>query len=101
MQVVALRDLNLATDNIDPRHHFGHGMLDLDPGIDLDKVPLAGFGVDQELYRACIRVAGCAADPDGGRSEIASNGIGQANSGSDLDYFLMPTLHRAVPLMQV
>ena len=32
-----------------PGHHFGHGVLDLNSGIDLDEEELTGIHIEQEL----------------------------------------------------
>ncbi len=55
VEPLAARNQDLALDQIDSGDHFSDGMLDLDPGVDLDEVQLAG-GIHQELNRARVRV---------------------------------------------
>ncbi len=56
-QRFAGRDANLRLDEVDPRDHFRHGVLDLNPGVDLDEIELAGL-IDDELDRRGVRVVG-------------------------------------------
>ena len=41
---------------VDPGHHLGHAVLDLDPRVHLDEVEIA-VGREQELHRADVRIA--------------------------------------------
>ena len=47
-QGLAGGDAELQGDEIDSGHLFGHRVLHLDPGIDLNEVKFVGLGVDQE-----------------------------------------------------
>ena len=42
-QPLPLGEANLPRHQIQPRHHLGHGMLNLDAGVHLQKVKLAIF----------------------------------------------------------
>ena len=64
-QRLALGDQDLALDDVDARDDLGDGVLDLEPGVDLDEVERAGLVVDQELDRARVLVADLAADREG------------------------------------
>ena len=53
-----LGDEDLRLHDVDAGHLFGDGVLDLNPRIDLDEVELARVGIDQELDRSRVLVAG-------------------------------------------
>ena len=59
------RNPELRLDDVDPRDLLCHGVLDLDPGIDLDEIERARIGIHQELDRAGIDVAGLVAEVEG------------------------------------
>ena len=52
VQLVALRDEDLALDDVDAGDDFGHRVLDLDARVDLDEEELVAVEVDEELDRA-------------------------------------------------
>src|SRR3954451_24252803 len=54
-QRLAPRDPDLERDYVEPREHLGHGVLDLDPAVDLDEVRVA-LAVDEELERPDVLV---------------------------------------------
>ena len=60
VELVPLRDQNLAAHQIDAGHHFGDGVLHLNARIDFDEEEFAGVGVDQEFDGARVVVAGLA-----------------------------------------
>ena len=62
VESVALGDADLPTDDVDPGDLLGDGVLDLDPRIDLDEIEPVGVGIDEELDRAGVLVAGHPAD---------------------------------------
>ena len=99
-QLLTLRDQDLALHDVDAGDHFGHGVLDLDAGIDLDEIELSGVAVDQELYRPRVLIPHRVTD-------IVPPGRSAAQLGRQLqgrrqfDYFLMPPLQRAIALEQV
>ena len=55
-QPLARSDAQLLAHDVDAGDELGHGMLDLQPRIQLDEVELA-LGREQELERACVAVA--------------------------------------------
>ena len=65
VEPVALGDANLPTDDVDPGDLLGDGVLDLDPRIDLDEIEPAGVGINEELDRPGVLVAGHSADRQG------------------------------------
>src|SRR5699024_10748601 len=54
LQLLATSDLQLKLNEINPRDHFGNGMLHLDPGVHLDEIILALDVIEHELD--CPRV---------------------------------------------
>ena len=76
-------------------------MLHLNARIDLDEVPLAGVGVDQELDRAGVVVAGGAGQRDGGIGKGGASAGIEGDGGGDLDHLLMAALHRAIALVEM
>ena len=55
-QRLAGGDPDLRRDEVDPGQHLGHGMLHLDPAVDLDEVGIA-LAIDEELEGADVLVA--------------------------------------------
>ena len=93
-------DPDLLLDEVDARDHLGHGMLDLDPRIDLDEVEVM-VGVDQELAGAGIDIAGLAGQPDGGLAQRMPDLERERRGGRFLDELLVAALERAVPVPAV
>ena len=60
--VPAFRDPDLSLDDIETGHDLGHGMLHLDPRVDLDEVKLSVVRIHQELDRAGTDVVRCLPD---------------------------------------
>ena len=71
MQLRPLGDEDLRAHDVDAGDHLGDRMLDLHAGVDLDEVPLLRVGVDQELDRSGVDVAGGAGDLHGGVAQRA------------------------------
>src|SRR5947209_19137766 len=101
MQFVTLRDLDLATHDVDAGHHFSHGVLHLHTRIHFDEVPLAAVRIYQELDRAGILIPCRTGQGDGGIGEFGTDSPIESYSRSDLHYFLIAPLYRAVPFIQV
>ena len=55
-QRLAGGDADLRFDQVDAGDQLGHGMLDLDAGVDLDEVEVVGL-IDDELDGAGVGVA--------------------------------------------
>src|SRR2546428_561192 len=60
----ALRDEDLSPHQIDAGDHLRHGVLDLNPGIDLDEIELARIDVVEEFDGARGAVLHRGAEPD-------------------------------------
>src|SRR5262249_3167667 len=97
---LAAGDLDLRTDEIDAGDHLGHGVLDLDAGVDLQKVE-APAGVEQELHRTRALVAGRPAQSEGRTGEFASHRWSHNRAGRLLEELLVASLDGAVPFTQV
>ena len=101
MQGTAVGEEDLAADDVDPRHHFSDGVLDLDARIDLDEVEAPGVDVDEEFHRARRAVAHLPADGHGGVADLLAQVLGEPRAGRNLDDLLMAALHRAIALPEV
>ena len=95
------RELDLHGDEVGSRHHLGHGMLDLDPGVHLKEVEIERIGIDDIFDGAGAAVSRCPAKRDG-RVSHASSDLGR-NTGcrAFLDHLLEAPLQRAIALEQM
>ena len=93
-------DPDLLLDQVDPRDHLGDGVLDLDPGVDLDEVEIV-VGVDEELAGAGVDVAGLSGQPDGGLAQPRADLQREGRGGRLLDELLMAALERAIAVPAV
>ncbi len=100
-QLSALRDQDLALDQVDPGDDLGDGVLDLDPRVHLDEVEPCGVGVVEELDGPRVLVSDVTGQTDGGVAKLLADGGVEVRCGGDLDDLLMPSLDRAVALEQV
>ena len=101
MQSVALRDQNLRAHDVDSGNDFGHGMLDLNARIHLDKEPLIGVDIEQKLNSSRVVVTDFARDAHRGVAQFLSRLRIQIDTGRDLDDFLMASLNTAIALVQM
>ena len=93
-------DPDLGRDHVDAGQHLGDRVLDLDPAVDLDEVEVAG-GVDEELERADVLVAGRDGGPDGALRELGPGRVREGRRRRLLDDLLVAALDRAVALAEV
>lgn len=93
-------DLDLGCDNVNAGDLFSDGMLDLNTGVDLDKVVAVQL-VDQELRSACIAVVDRLGEPDGIVQDSVSDFGRKILGRSNLDDLLVSALYGAVTLVQV
>src|SRR3979411_2838312 len=98
-QTFAGRDAEHDLDNVDPGNHFGNGMLDLKPGIDLQEVII--LATDNELHRSNTAVEETFAETNGVSQDFVPERGGQIGSGCLLDQLLVPALQRAFALKQM
>jgi len=101
VELVALRDENLRAHEIDAGDHFGHGVLDLNAGIDLDEIPLLRINIVEKLDGSRITIVGLARKLHRRIAEFAANTRGEIRRGSDFDDLLMAALDRAVALVEM
>ena len=95
---LAVRDAELQLDEIEPGHGLGHGVLDLDPGVQLQEEDLAP--VDEELHGPGALVAELRGERDRMGGEPLAHRVGEAGRGGLLDDLLVTPLHRAVALAE-
>ena len=93
-------DANLLLDQIDSSHLFGDGMLNLNPGVDLDKVKVVVL-IDDEFDRAGVVVIDGANEPCGRVADRGAGNIRQIRGRRFLDQLLVFPLRRAVTLPEV
>ena len=76
---LARGDAELPRDQVEAGHQLGHAVLDLEPGVHLQEVVVAG-GIEQELDgRGVVEVDGAA--PPGARSRAAPRGSPRSTAG--------------------
>ena len=92
-------DAQLLADEIDPRHHLRHGMLDLKPGIQLDEVERP-VGAEQELEGAGVPVADRAARALRSGFHRLPRLVVECRRGRFLDQLLVAPLDRALALAE-
>src|SRR5438874_5178225 len=97
-QFLAERDTELPFHQIDAGNQLGHGMLNLQPGVHLDKEHALAIGNKFDGAGADIADGGCRFPP-GGAYCLALRGIERWRWGF-LDHLLMPALQRAFALEQ-
>ena len=97
----ALGDADLGLDDIDAGDLLGHGMLDLDPRVDLDEVEIAAVHVLQEFHRAGALVFGVAADFQTQFAKLGALDVVQIRRRGALDDLLVAALDRAVALIEM
>src|SRR4029079_12435908 len=99
-QRLAGGDPDLGRDEVDPGQGLGHRVLDLDPAVDLDEVEVA-LGVDEELQRADVLVAGLDNRPHRAGAEVVAALVRQRGGRPRLDDLLVPPLRGAVALAEM
>src|SRR5208283_4677754 len=92
---------DLALDDIDSGDDLGDGVLDLEPGIDLDEVERAGLVIDQELDGAGVLVTDLPADRKRRLADGGAYKCGDVGGRGDRDDLLVPPLERAIALVEV
>ena len=100
-QLASLGDQDLALDDVDSGDDLGDGVLDLEPGIDLDEVERAGLVIDQELDGAGVLVTDLSADRECRLADGVAYRWVEVGGRGDLDDLLMPPLDRAIALVEV
>jgi hypothetical protein len=99
-EALAAGDAQLTRHQVDVGDLLGHGVLHLDARIHFDEHIVAAF-VQQKLYGAGAGIADMPGERYGIRTDAFPQCGIQVRRGSDLDDFLVPALHAAVPLVEV
>ena len=94
-ELLAVGDAELLADEVDAGDLLGHGVLDLEAGVDLEEADGAVLG-DEVLAGAGADVAGLAQDRLGGADELGVLLVGEERRGRLLDELLVAALERAV-----
>ena len=82
---LAVCDAELQLDEIEPGHRLGHGVLDLDPGVQLQEEHLVS--VDEELHRSGALVAELRRERDRMGGEPLAHRVGQPGAGDSSTTF--------------
>ena len=98
---LAGRDAELELDEVEAGHGLGDRVLDLEAGVHLEEVELAGVVVEQELHGAGVGVADVAGEVDGRGGDRGALLVGERRRGRLLEHLLVPALGRAVALVEV
>src|SRR5215472_19340811 len=98
-QCLAGRDPQLPFDEVEPGHHLGDRMLDLQPGVHLDEIKALAVG--DELNRAGPDIANGARRRYGGLAHRSPPLGIEIWRRRFLDYLLIAPLDRAVALEEV
>ena len=85
-------------DEIDAIDRLGDGMLDLQPGVDLQKIEILAHHIVDEFDRACRFVSHRLAKRDGRGMHAGAGLQRQARCRGFLDDFLVAALQRAIAL---
>ena len=101
VELTALRDEDLRFHQVDARDHFGDGVLDLNARIDFDEIKLAGIDVEEEFDRAGRLIFDRFAKSNRRFADSFAKIEREIDSRRDLDHFLMPPLHGAIPLPEM
>jgi hypothetical protein len=80
-------DRDLQLDEVHAGDCFRHGVLDLQPGVHLEEVGLAGLVVHDELDRADRVVLDRLAEEDGGRVQSVASLVWQIRAGASSSSF--------------
>ena len=96
--------MQLNLDQVNAKHLFSHGMLDLETRISLDKSKprlFARLGLDQELKCSQAAIPHLARKTHGRRRQFVAQPFRQTRTGRDLHDFLMTPLDAAFTLPEM
>ena len=100
-QFLARGQPQLFTHDVDTGDQFGHRMLDLHPGVDLQEGEVVRFGVDDELHRPGTDVVQGVGEFERGLVQAGTHRRGHHGRRCLLHHLLVPPLRGAVPLTEV
>src|SRR6266849_6067136 len=101
VQLVALRDKNLRTHQVDAGDHFGDGVLDLNAGIDLDEIPSPRINAVEKFYGSRVAIVGLARELHRRTAEFPADTRGEIGGGSDFNDFLVAALDRTIAFVKM
>ena len=100
-QRLPLGDQDLGAHDVDAGDLLGHGVLDLDAGVDLDEEELARVHVLQELDGPGVLVGHRLRDAPAEAADLLPLSVGEVGRGGALHDLLVAPLHGAVALVEV
>ena len=95
------RDENLRAQEVHAGDFLRHRVLHLDARIHLDEEPLVRIEIEQVFHRARVVVANLPRDARRRFAQLVTHLIRKSVARGNLHDLLMPTLHRAIALMQM
>lgn len=97
----SLCDKDLRFNNVDTRHLLGHGMFDLNTGVDFDEEKITSVCVNQKLNRSRSDIISTFHQSNGRFADVLAELSGQAPGRGNFDHLLMSTLDRAITFPKV
>ena len=101
MQLVPLCDENLRADQVEPGHHFRHGVLDLDARVHFDEIKRLAIHIHEKFHRARALIAHRLAQSHRGVAHAPAQREWQVDAGRNFDDFLVAALHRTIAFPHV
>ncbi len=95
------QNMDLRLDDIDARHFFRNGMLDLNTRVHFDEVELARIGIHQEFDRASTDVIGCVRNLERMSGQFLTLRIIEIRRRRTLHHFLITALDRTITLIKM
>src|SRR5258706_6409956 len=99
LEMRAVGDANLLSDEIEPGDQFGYRMLDLEPCVHFDEIELPVL--IEELDGSYAKVAELHKRARDDATDFVARLDVQGRRGGFLPYFLVPALQRAIPLAEM
>ncbi len=96
----ALGDTNLQRHEIQSGNFFGHGMLNLQPGIHFEEVKRTG-GIQQEFNRTGSSILDALGRINRRLPHLCPQRLAHHGTGRFLNHFLMSPLHRTIAFTQM
>ncbi len=97
---LARRHADHLLDNVDAGDEFGHGVLDLQPGVHFQEVEVA-LGINNEFHRSSAHIIDRAGQRHGLRPHFLAGLRVEERAGRLLDHLLVAPLDRAFTLTQM
>ena len=91
---------DLFSHQVQAGHPLGNRMLNLEAGVDLQEIEMAGV-VENELHGSGIVIAGGSGHGQRSLRHLLPQGLGHGRRGSLFDYFLIAALNGAFPFAKM